>query len=610
MFDFVSQLEFSRPMLIIVGLLPIVLLLTATAISSFTVNNYCDKSLLSWATLDSNDSLTKKLLNGPILPILTWILFSIALAGPRINIEERSLTSTSKSNKAIIFILDLSSSMLTQDIYPDRISKAKLTIEKIATYANGYLFSLIVYSDNAHIAIPLTYDNNVILSTLDSLEPNMLPVAGSVITPSLKLAAQILKESNAEKQAIFIFSDGDSVFNHDENIPELNNVNTVGFGTSEGQAIPNKNGGWLIFDNKAVISRLNRANLESISEQYNGQYVDGNNINIDVIRHLLPTTKSNISHNNQHFIIIWQQVYHWFLLPGLILFLLTTVKYKLKKPNRNVKHALIIPVLLAITLVYPDSSKAAATTEADTFYHNKNFVKSEMAYKKISGYKALMGQANSVYKQKNYQKSLHLYGKAIQLATTDKERSIALFNLANTYYIIGDYSQSILVYKDSLLYNPALKEAKINLKYAIILDKKVKHEISLRSGKLSGIKPGSGPRSVKIEDGVSIGDSKVTLSTDADNKNKIIYNNKHQNELIAKLIKRGIKYSIISSSRIDTTSDNTQWQFEYTTLDMIELLVKEEKMSNYLLWKRLFEIEAGFPAPVETPHIKPGVKPW
>jgi len=617
-------LYFKQPYLLLIGLTPLFLILFSKFASKLSINQYCDKALQPWVISNSNKKLSQRLIDGKTIPIITWLLFCIALSGPRIIKDERSFDNNVKYNNAIVFVLDISKSMLSQDVYPDRITKAKLIIEKTLALTKKNLFSLVVYANNAHIAIPLTYDDNIILNILPSIRPNMLPVEGSQYLSGLKLADKQLTDSKIQNKLIVLVSDGDFMDEEKNNSLQIVSVDapvtTIGVGTLDGQSIPAKDGSWLTFKNKPIKSRLVETKLKAIAEKFNGQYIriKGDIKQSDIKKIISSDNIAEIEHTEKT-IIVWQQVYHWFLVPSLLLFYLSTLRYKIirksEKFYKNIttdkgKISCLLLIIVSSSFFLTNEVKANDLEMANTQYSNNNYIKSEALYKKLDGYRGFIGQANSVYKQKNYAKALHLYNKSIHSATTDKQRASALFNLANTYYIIGDYEQAISIYQDVLLYEPHQTKAKINLQYAITINENVKRAIALRNGKTGGTKPGTGPKSAKIEDGTEIENSKVTLSSDEDEQAQALYDLPISNKLLNKLIQRGITHSIISSPKIYDNRTNSQWKYDHTTIDMVEILVKQEKIDDFNLWKRLFEIEEGFPAPVIEPHTKDGVNPW
>ncbi|MBN4080060.1 tetratricopeptide repeat protein [Beggiatoa alba] len=278
---------------------------------------------------------------------------------------------------------------------------------------------------------------------------------------------------------------------------------------------------------------------------------------------------------------------------------------KANKHNPGITLFLTFLISLSFQLKADDDPLSLANMA----YYNQNYIQSESLYKKTKGFDGLMGQANSLYRQKNYTKAIHLYTQSVINAHSDQQRALSLYNLANTYYMLGDYSESINLYQDALKYNASLTQAHINLTYAIAINQKVEDALALREGRRQSLRPGAGPRTAKIEDGIDVGNSKVTLSND-ETEQTSYYQFPTNNPFIKNLIERGIKYSRISSTTIDNKKSGSEWNYDYTSLDMVELFVKQEKLDNFNLWKRLFEIEEGFPAPVETPHTQAGENPW
>lgn len=608
--EYFQQISFSSPLFLWASAIPVVILLLSYAITHFSANRYCDRNLMAWVVVNTKNPGLNKILQNKLVVIVSWVLFSVALSGPRISLDERIASNLKAFDTAVVFVLDVSASMRAQDVYPDRITKARLFIHNVISSSKNIIFSLVVFSHNAHTAIPLTFDSNVILETLPSISPEMLPVAGSSYINGLKHAENILKSSAATNKTIVLVSDGDFTDNVDKiKIDKNITVNVIGLGTHEGQPLPSKKGGWLTFNNKPVISRINELNLKNIAQQNGGLYYLANaSLDKDKVNILRFTGKTGHSTLTGKTIVIWKQLYSWFLVPAIFLFMLTVIRRHSVAASTNILLLLIVIAGFHFpNTVYAVENPLAIAKQA---YMQKNYIKAEKFYKQAKGYTAFLGTGNALYRQNNYVQAIQPYTRAVLTALSDKQRAIAIYNLANTYYKLGDYSESIHLYRDALKYNRHFEKARVNLVYAKAIDSKVKKALALRQGKTTASRPGNGPRSAQIETGVDVGTSKLKLADDDPDKNNIIYNITLDNKTINQLIERGIKHSIVSSTKIDKQSAYTQWQYDYTTTDMIELLVKQEKLDSFKLWKRLFEIEEGFPAPVESPAVKPGVKPW
>ena len=621
MIDKLLTFQFSDPYVLVIGLLPIFLILGSYLISNKSLNRYCDKSLLPWVIAQSKTKQQFKVL----LPILSWIFFTIALAGPRVLIEQYYNKNQSKYDSSIHYLLDISKSMLVEDIYPNRITQAKLIINSLLRKTENSLVGLIVFSQNAHTVIPLTNDPNVIIQTLDSIEPNMLPIEGSNIKKAIDYTNSEIKNSTTKNNLIVLVSDGEFEITQTtlEEINITTKINTIGIGTSDGGPIKNNKGTWIKSNQVYVTSKLNNTTLKEIAKRSNGQhYIINQTIERKMIDKIIPKSIPNITNQESTPINHWESIHWYFLVPAIILFFISTIKHpntKQKKSHESLQlklarknTPLLLLMILSLSLIATEEIKASDNiSKANKYYHEENYIKAEKLYQQSMGFIGRFGQANSVYKQRNYSTALDLFTKAILQANTDIERATALFNLANTYYQLGNYQRSIDIYKDTLKYNPKLHQAKINLEYAELIHKRVQDELALRLGKTrkQNVKPGSGSRTAKIQEGVDIGNSKVTLSEE-ENTDDFQYAHKITESHIQKLIQRGIKHSNISSSKIDNINKSSAWEYQHTTIGMIERLVKKEKGNDFNLWKRLFEIEQGFPAPVKEPHVLKGKQAW
>ena len=610
MLDIIREINFSHPHLLYFSIIPIIILLLSRIFSTNTLRQYCDRKMQAWAVTDTGSSnITFNILN-VIFPIIAWVLFVIALSGPRIISDKYSLKNNTQYDQAVVFVLDISKSMLAQDIYPDRISKAKIIINRIVSQAKNTKFALSVFSYNVHTVIPLTYDKNVISSTLNALQSNMLPVEGTRPVVALNHAYSLLQDNNLKHMKIVLLTDGD-IQNNTQDVLLKTNIQhyVIGIGTAEGDSIPAKNGGWETFENKPVISRLNDTKLKQLSKNIKATYfrIKGE-VDADIINKIIKNPLNSKLSKQGNTLIVWKQIYHWFLISGLVLYFISTIRFKFRLQNINM---IVICGLVYFNPIIANESYASEIDAANDLYYKNNFVQAEKLYRNITGFNAAIGQANSVYRQKNYTQALSLYTKAIQLSSNDKQFAAALFNLANTYYILGNYKQAINLYRDVLNYQPNSVASKTNLEYAIIINKQVERALALKSGRTDKVqvKSGSGPRSVTVEEGIDIGKSRVSLSDD-ENNDASEFNFDELTDIDTSLIQRGINHSKVSSTSITESKLDTQWQYDETTLDMVEILVKQEKADDNKLWKRLFEIEEGFPAPVDTPHVIKGIKPW
>lgn len=229
--------------------------------------------------------------------ILRSIYFSLilfSLLAPTFGNEKRQEKSYTKN---IFLAVDVSPSMNCTDILPNRLSFAKMEIEKLISKITTDKVALILYTDTAQIVCPLTKDYNLIKTYLRNI--HSVPNASSDVSSALELYYKKTKSSE-EDNVMIIFSDGEQ-YETDKiealkTSLSLSNVITYGIGTQEGSKIPKARGGF--YKNKNgdfEYSKLNSELLTELSEEYGGKYFQAknNSSEIEACNSYLNNIKSN-----------------------------------------------------------------------------------------------------------------------------------------------------------------------------------------------------------------------------------------------------------------------------------------------------------------------------
>ncbi|MGY6742473.1 MAG: vWA domain-containing protein [Cecembia sp.] len=209
-----------------------------------------------------------------------FALFLIALAGPSVG---TSLKEIKEEGRDIFIAIDLSQSMNATDIGPSRLQRIKFELKNLVKRFAGDRIGLIIFSSEAFIQCPLTFDQNVLQLHLDGLNTGLVPSQGTDISAPLAMALSKFEaeETNEVKsRSLILISDGeDFADNFRDLTAKLNEagirVFTVGVGTEQGSTIPRGNG--FIVDprtNQPAITRLEPANMRLIAAQTDGQYFE------------------------------------------------------------------------------------------------------------------------------------------------------------------------------------------------------------------------------------------------------------------------------------------------------------------------------------------------
>lgn len=220
----------------------------------------------------------------------------VALVNPKMGTK---LKTVKREGVDVVFALDVSKSMLAQDIAPNRLEKAKQIISKIIDKLGSDRVGIIIYAGNAYPLLPITTDQAAAKMFLQNAEPDMVSSQGTAINEALKLAKTYFDDEDQTNRYLFIVSDGED---HEENVSyvadeatkEGINIFTIGVGTPEGGPIPLKRDNTLIGYKKdrkgeVVITKLNDKTLQKIALEGNGKYLYGNNTTktVDYINELL-----------------------------------------------------------------------------------------------------------------------------------------------------------------------------------------------------------------------------------------------------------------------------------------------------------------------------------
>ncbi|WP_101760423.1 VWA domain-containing protein [Oceanicoccus sp. KOV_DT_Chl] len=227
-----------------------------------------------------------------VILLLAWVISAIALAGPT---WQKLPQPIHQRQDALVIVLDLSLSMLAEDIKPSRLIRARHKILDILEQRNEGLTALIAYSGDAHIVSPLTDDNPTIANLTPALSPGMMPVFGSNPVAALRLAKQLFKNAGVSTGRVLLITDG--ITNND--LDELDNhlsqagirLSIMGVATTDGAPIPASDG--FLKDNSGniIVPQLLRQPLEQLAKRNGGRYTDVSLADND-IQFLLPANTS------------------------------------------------------------------------------------------------------------------------------------------------------------------------------------------------------------------------------------------------------------------------------------------------------------------------------
>jgi len=255
-----------------------------------------------------------------------FFLMIIALLGPSFGSSKKEIKVIGKD---IMIAIDLSESMNANDIQPSRLEKIKFELKKIIDEFNSDRIGIIMFSNEAYIQCPLTYDKNALNLFIETLNTELVPNSGTDFGPPLNLSLDKLLtdkiQENDKSKIIILISDGEdfgeNTYEIVDKIKESSiKLFTVGIGTAQGTRITLRNGLFKKDKNgKEVITKLNSKSLKKIANETKGKYFEiSNQINqINGMIYEIKEIKGDLI--DSKFMDVTKNKYFYFLFVALML---------------------------------------------------------------------------------------------------------------------------------------------------------------------------------------------------------------------------------------------------------------------------------------------------
>lgn len=259
-----------------------------------------------------------------LLSVITILIFMIARpqVGSKISHEKRE-------GIEVLIALDISNSMLAQDVIPSRLEKSKLLIEDLVDHFTNDKVGLVVFAGDAFVQLPITNDYVSAKMFLQNINPSLITTQGTDLARAISLSQSCFTQREHIGRAIIVITDGED---HEGGALEAAreaykkgiNVFILGVGTSKGAPIPDGNGGYLKDNSgQTVLSALNEQMCQQVAKAGNGVYIHVDNTS-DAQERLnkeLSKLQSGISDT-----VVYSEYNEQFQIFGIILLLLLIVE--------------------------------------------------------------------------------------------------------------------------------------------------------------------------------------------------------------------------------------------------------------------------------------------
>jgi len=247
-----------------------------------SIKKFGDSQLIE-QLMQSHSNIRKKIKH--LLFILSITLLIIGLSNPQIGTK---MEEVKREGVDLMIAIDLSYSMMAQDIQPNRLERAKQAISRLIDKLEGDRIGLVVFAGEAYVQLPITTDYSAAKLFLSTVNTSIVPTQGTKIGNAIDLCVKSFDNENAQSKAIIIITDGET--HDDEAISSAKlaqekgiYIHTLGMGLTKGGPIPiyNKYGSTSEFrkdrEGNTIITKLNEPMLQEIAQVGMGTYIRANN---------------------------------------------------------------------------------------------------------------------------------------------------------------------------------------------------------------------------------------------------------------------------------------------------------------------------------------------
>ena len=222
----------------------------------------------------------------------------MGLVNPKIGTK---METVKREGIDIVFAMDVSKSMLAEDIAPSRLQKSKQLVSQIINQLGSDRIGIVAYAGSAFPVLPITTDYSMAKMFLQTMSPDMVSSKGTSLDEAIQLSSTYFDEKSKTSKLLILISDGED---HSEGAQaaaeEANKLGmrilTIGLGTEQGATIPLKNNGVLQGyqkdrEGQVVVTKLNPESLMTIAKTAKGEYINGANT-----KEVLEFIKNTLNH--------------------------------------------------------------------------------------------------------------------------------------------------------------------------------------------------------------------------------------------------------------------------------------------------------------------------
>ena len=397
--------------------------------------------------------------------------------GTKISHEKRNGIET-------IITLDISNSMMAEDVVPSRLDKSKMLVENMVDHFTNDKIGLIVFAGDAFVQLPITSDYVSAKMFMQSIDPSLIATQGTDIAQAITMAMNSFTQDDKVGRAIIVITDGED---HEGGALEAAQaakkkgmrVFVLGVGDTKGAPIPSGDGGYMT-DNagQTVMSALNEDMCRQIAQAGGGAYIHVDNTNVAQNKLNDELTKLQKGDITSTIYSEYDEQFQAFGILALLLLIIEICVFEsknrllknvrlFKKREQVVRMIVTLFMLMSWTISYSQTDRQSIR-QGNRLYHQQEFAKSEVEYRK-----AISNNPNNAQAIYNLGCALMAQQKdsaaVVQFQNAGKMEK-GKFRKAKSFHNIGFicqrhqmYGEAIEAYKEALRNNPSDHETRYNL---------------------------------------------------------------------------------------------------------------------------------------------------
>lgn len=424
------------------------------------------------------------------LAVFAFALLVVMLARPQMGTK---ITHEKRNGIEAVIAIDVSNSMMAQDVVPSRLEKSKLLIENLVDHFTHDRIGLVVFAGDAFVQLPITTDYVSAKMFLQNIDPSLVATQGTDIAKALNLSMRSFSQQKDIGKAVIVITDGED---HEGGALEAAKaandkgvrVFILGIGSTKGAPIPLQEGGYLTDRNgQTVLTALNETMCKEIAQAGKGTYIHVDNTND--AQEKLNDELAKLQRADTQAVIYseYGEQFQAVCIIVIILLIAEILILDIKNPKlRNIhlfgskKPMAMLLLLIVPTLAFAQSDRHFIRT-GNKLYRNQNYPKAEVEYRKAmsqngSNAHAVYNLGNALMMQQKDSAAIVQLENAGKMEANKTRKAMAYHNIGTICQRHQLYGDAIKAYEEALRNNPNDNETRYNLALCKRLNKNNKEQ--------------------------------------------------------------------------------------------------------------------------------------